>query len=304
MSESIHTLSNNSRPLIPQPTIDTQAKQGPLVSMDTVASKSTVDLHQPTLRIENSTTSHAPLRSTGEMMTTDVGQYLNGVLGQFQTLQGQIQTMSTSLPDLNSPEFANNLSTLRPEEHQILGHALNTASAYLHLSSAALMADPSHAQKVSIGLSEILQLVNELRRTMGETYHADMQGQRTQMMKGYDAKISAMLEAAENDYAAGLARGIGGVVGGTISVVPIVGGAGQIATGAGDIVAAMKQYEADKARAQQTKFEGVIAGAQNRLEEFGKFYDSLKQWVSDMVSNIQKTIEDSESTKQGIVRNI
>ncbi len=304
MSESIHSLSSSSRPIIPKPTVDTESKQVGLASVDTVVSKSTVGISQPTLHIESGTTSHAPVTGTGGMLTTDVGQYLNGVLVQFQALQSEIQSTSADLPDLHSPDFANNLSTLSPEEQQTTSRALNNASAYLQLSSAALMADPSHAQKVSIGLSEILQLVNELRRTMGKTYHEDMQGQRTQMMKGYDAKISAMLEAAKNDYAAGLARGIGGVVGGTISVVPIVGGAGQIATGAGDIVAAMKQYEADKARAEQTKFEGVIAGAQNRLEEFGKFYDSLKQWVGDMVSNVQKTIEDSENTKQGIARNI
>lgn len=308
MSESIQGLPKPSTPIIPglQPEAYANHKL-PEGNLDALAPKSPVGLGQPTLSVEND--NKKPLFLTcgyrpGTPAISNASEHLNGVLGQFQGLQGKIQSTSLSLPDLKSPELAHNLQGLNPIEHQASSRALNHASAYLHLSSAALMADPSHAQTVSIGLSEILQLVNELRRTMGETYHADMEGQRTQMMKGYDAKISAMLEAAENDYAAGLARGIGGVVGGTISVIPIVGGAGQIATGAGDIVAAMKQYEADKARAEQTKFEGVIAGAQNRLEEFGKFYDSLKQWVGDMVSNVQKTIEDSESTKQGITRNI
>lgn len=306
MSESIHGLSGLAKPIIPQPSHDTHVKQAPSSTVDSLATKSTIGAGQSSLRIENSTT-RLPANTTASTegaLPPDSAEYLSGVLGQFQGLQDNIQGANGALPSLNSPAFTHNLNTLSPEEQQSSVHALTTASAYLHLSSAALMADPSHAQKVSIGLSEILQLVNELRRTMGKTYHADMQQQRTLMMKGYDAKIAEMLKAAESDYAAGLARGIGGVVGGTISVIPIVGGAGQIATGAGDIVAAVKQYEADKARAEQTKFEGVIAGAQNRLEEFGKFYDSLKQWVGDMVSNVQKTIEDSESAKQGITRNI
>ncbi len=129
MSESIHSLSGSSRPIIPQPTVDTESKQVGLTHVETLAAKSTVGISQPTLHIENSTTGHAPITSTGGMMTTDVGQYLNGVLGQFQGLQGHIQTTSASLPDLNSPEFTHNLSTLSPAEQQTTSRALNNASA-------------------------------------------------------------------------------------------------------------------------------------------------------------------------------
>lgn len=230
------------------------------------------------------------------VLPPDSSAYFSGLMGHLDDIDSNIAQAQAELKD---PQLRDNLDHLSHEDHAVLSHALNTATAYVNLARQG-----NFTERMAIGMSEILQLVNEMRRLMGEGYHTDMQQQRSNMMKQYDAKITHMYEAAKAEFSASLAKGIGGIGAGAIGAVPIVGAAGQISSGIGDTVGAVYQYTADKEKAEQARMEGLIAGSQNRLDEFTKFYDSLKQWTADTRSNVQKTIEDSESSKQGTIRNI
>lgn len=294
MSESLSRIPSE-RTFIQQHSTEDASKAGAMQAPIKDAGTQTVNTGLVIDTIQPLSTSGLQAKSAA-VLPPDSASYFSHLNANLDHLDHAITQAQASL---NDPQFANNLNTLNKEDHATLSHALNTADDYVGLSRSQ-----GFTQKMAIGMSEILQLVNQMRRLMGESYHNDMQQQRSNMMKQYDAKIEHMYEAAKADFSAGLARGIGGIGAGAIGAIPVVGAAGQISSGTGDTVGAIYQYKADKEKAEQARMEGLIAGSQNRLDEFSKFYDSLKQWTADTRSNVQKTIEDSESSKQGTIRNI
>lgn len=246
------------------------------------------------LVIDNGNNSIQSLSSSTSAVPVNSSDYFSSAATSLNSLLNKVGEAQSSL---NSPGFQSNLNGLNSEQLAVGSHALNNANEYVS-------GFQSYSQKAAIGLSEILQLVNELRRTMGKAYHTDMETQRTNMMKQYDAKIGSMLEAAKKDYAAAISRGVGQIAAGTVGWVPIIGGGSQGFTGIGETVGGAYQYEADKARADVASMEGAIANSQSVHDQFSKYYDDLKTTLGDMVQNVQKTVEDSESSKQGITRNI
>ncbi len=293
MSEQVSRISSES-PFIQQRALEEEVNKGSVLPVTTPAASKVND----TLIIENVNTK--PVDATNAKATSvlppDTSSYFSGLMDQLDHID---RSIAQAQEELNNPELRDNLDHLSPEDHAVLSHALNTATAYVDLATQG-----NFTQKMAIGMSEILQLVNEMRHLVGAGYHADMQRNLSNMMRQYDAKIEHMYEAAKADFSAGLAKGIGGIGAGAIGAIPVVGAAGQISSGTGDTIGAIYQYKADKEKAEQAKMEGLIAGSQNILDGNKKFYESLKQWTDETRSNVQKIVEDSESSKQSTIRNI
>lgn len=242
----------------------------------------------------NLTITDAPsLSSVGGAQKTPAPVDLTALSAQIDTLDSSVSTTKTQNQDPTE------LNALSQDEKNNLSTFLKTATSCVDATAA----DP-FAAKFSTDMSAILQLVQKLRRTMGEAYHNDMQGMRTDMSKQYDAKVDEMYKAAKSDFNASLAKGIGDITAGVVGVLPVVGSLGSIASGAGEIASGSYKYSADKSRARQTEMEGAIATTQSLMEEFGKFYDSLKQYCADARENVSKIKSESDATTQTITRNI